>query len=126
MEDRQFDRLARMLGDRASRRDAVRRLGVAGFVAGLFGAGFARPSAVDAHHCGGEGCACRYDAAHPCNDPLICCGEANYPNGLGVCQTQYQCTGYGAPGDDCPRYCAAGQPCPSCVSGYCTFQFVCG
>jgi hypothetical protein len=126
MDSEQFDRLTRTLGNRASRREALRRWGVAGLVAGLVGANLTRPAAVTAHHCLGEGCGCRQDANHPCDIGLVCCGEPGYPDGTGVCMTQYNCTGYGLPGDDCPRYCLPGPvECPSCISGYCTRDGYC-
>jgi len=74
--------------------------------------------------CTGEGCACwqgTYDD-NPCDWGLVCCLNAD---SSGVCITQYACTGFGVPGDVCPRYCGAGNSCLSCVSGYCTWDNYC-
>jgi hypothetical protein len=76
--------------------------------------------------CTGEGCDCyqgTYDP-DPCDQGLVCC---LYSDTNGTCLPLYTCTGSGAPGDDCPRYCLPGPTqCPSCVSGYCTAAGVCG
>lgn len=76
--------------------------------------------------CTGQGCACwqGQNDPDPCDPGLVCCLGAN---NSGTCLPLYTCTGTGAPGDDCPRYCLPGPTqCPSCVSGYCTAAGVCG
>jgi hypothetical protein len=77
-------------------------------------------------YCTGEGCDCyqgTYDP-DPCDQGLVCC---LYSDTNGTCMPLFSCTGTGAPGDDCPRYCLPGPTqCPSCVSGYCTAAGVCG
>jgi hypothetical protein len=76
--------------------------------------------------CTGEWCDCwqgPYDD-DPCDDGLVCCLQSD--DYSGVCIPLYTCTGSGAPGDDCPRYCLPGPgDCPSCVSGYCTIGGYC-
>jgi hypothetical protein len=82
--------------------------------------------ASDSSGCTGEGCACyqgTYDP-DPCDQGLVCCLNAD---NSGTCLPQYTCTGYGVPGDDCPRYCLPGPTqCPGCISGYCAASGVCG
>jgi hypothetical protein len=76
--------------------------------------------------CTGEGCTCyqgTYDD-NPCDPGLVCCLDTD---NTGTCVSQYTCTGYGLPGDDCPRYCLPGPTqCPGCISGYCGVNGVCG
>jgi hypothetical protein len=78
------------------------------------------------YSCTGEGCACyqgTYDD-NPCDPGLVCC--LNTDN-TGTCVSQYTCTQYGLPGDDCPRYCLPGPTqCPGCISGYCGVNGLCG
>ncbi|MGH2615219.1 MAG: hypothetical protein ACRDJC_08270 [Thermomicrobiales bacterium] len=77
--------------------------------------------------CTGYGCDCWQgpNDNDPCDDGLVCCHYAN--DNSGACLPLYTCTGYGAPGDDCPQYCLPGpSQCPSCVSGYCTWDGFCG
>jgi hypothetical protein len=74
--------------------------------------------------CTDYGCSCWQgpNDGNPCDGGLVCCLESD---NSGVCVSLYDCTGYGAPGDVCPRYCGAGNDCPSCVSGWCTWDNYC-
>ncbi len=74
--------------------------------------------------CSGTGCSCWQgpDDDNPCDWGLVCCLDAN---NRGTCMSLYACTGYGAPGDVCPRYCASNDECPSCVSGWCRWDGYC-
>ena len=77
--------------------------------------------------CTGYGCACWQGTwdDDPCDNGLVCCHYSD--DNSGVCQGLYECTGYGLPGDACPRYCLPGpSDCQSCVSGYCTWNGYCG
>ena len=126
MEPQQFEGLTRFLAGRSSRRKAIHRRGVIGFVAGLIGASLTRPAPVAADHCMGEECACWLNDVHACDIGLICCAELSYLPGVGICKTPAQCTGYGAPGAPCPSSCLPGPAlCPSCLSGFCTPQGSC-
>jgi hypothetical protein len=76
--------------------------------------------------CSGQDCGCWQGQWNddPCDWGYVCCHYSDDNNG--ICQTLYDCTGYGASGDVCPRYCDVGGSCPSCVSGYCDWNGYCG
>ena len=74
--------------------------------------------------CTDYGCSCWQgpNDDNPCDGGLVCCLD---DDNSGVCLSLTDCTGYGYSGDVCPRYCGAGNDCPSCASGWCTWNGYC-
>jgi hypothetical protein len=120
MDERRFDALTRVVGGATSRREALRRMKLAGAAAVTLGV-LGRGRAVSAHHCSHEGCGCATGTHHACGSGLICCPSSpGTPGGAGVCTPRHQCDGGCVDqGNSCPGHCNRDDACTGCCTGYC-------
>lgn len=125
MDGDRFDEVARWLGDRRSRRMALKAIAAAGFAAIVGARRGTEPVAAD--HCTYVGCGCATGARHACGRGLVCCPSSpGMPGGAGVCTYPGDCGGSCAGiGDYCGDSCNWGDACPTCCSGYCGSSGAC-
>lgn len=129
MDGKRFDGLTRAFGRRASRREAMRRLGLGAAAAVAAGAGITRHSAEAEASCYTIGCACNVGTFSPCGAGMECCAfEAGLPGGQGSCVPTGSCGALAScidNGSACSAACAWGDGCTECCSGYCGDYGVC-
>lgn len=79
--------------------------------------------------CTGAGCSCNGGVQGNCDAGLVCCqDDASIPGGIGVCVVEGSCFAQGCDdeGVGCAATCDWGAACPSCCTGFCTANGVCG
>ena len=118
MDGQRFDRVARSLATRQTRRGTVQRL--AAVAGAMIAAGLPARSKAG-YNCDYIGCGCATGTLHPCSGGLVCCPSSpGMPGGAGVCSNPSDCdAGCAGSGDYCSDSCNWGDNCPECCSGYC-------